>query len=197
MSTLPNAVLALADAFNDIRRPKGVPCLWDISPEELSAYQHHEFDHGGWVAEYLYFLPRTMHAGVIEDDWWFIPEVTGQRIAETDPESWPLRRAEALDHFLTSVFESSRTRADTGSTIDSWICAIALMGKDVRPFLAKVEESHDLILKYYAENADNLNQTSLSNAFWKSSPDKGRQVVDWFLSKNVRDLIERSYGIRL
>jgi len=197
MKPLPDAVLALIDAFKDIRKPKGVPSLWDIDSEGLSAYQHHEFDHPSWANEYLYFLPRTIHAGVLEDDWWFIPEVTGERINETDLQSWPLKRVEALNHFLNSLFDSLVTEADTGSAIDSWVCAIAHMGLDVRPFLSQIEKSQDHILSYYAENADDLSQMRLSNSFWKSSEDKYRQVIEWFRSKKVNDLIEDSYGIRL
>jgi len=169
----------------------------EISEEELYDYQSHVFDRGSWVTEYLYLFPRTIQAGVIENEWWFSPEATGKRIRETDLPSWPKKRVDALNHFLTTLFDFSISKPDTGDAIDSWICAIAHMGLNIQPYLSQIEASDYHILSYYVENAHDLSQKKLSNSSWESLQIEHNQIVEWFYSDKVSSLIEKAYGIRL
>jgi len=214
MDPLPAALDALYAAFADVPKPtriEGCPCciedkdvdvllarpLRDLSSRELSAYASSAFLTVGEVADYLYFLPRILEISIKEKGWWPDIEVSGRAIAQTDPGSWPAQRLEALKAVLHAKLVSLISRDDTGWEIDDWLCAIAKAGLDVRPFLVQLQASPAHVLAFYGDNAQTLPRRKLSNAFWEL-PDPGHdQIVEWFASEPVADILFQAYGVVL
>lgn len=214
MNALEESIDALYAAFSDVPKPKKIdacPCcieaknlcellikpLRELSPDDLSSYASSAFLTGGDVPDYLYFLPRILHISATNDFWWPDPEVTGRAISNTELLSWPPKRLNVLRNFLHRLIDSFLARKDSGADIDSWICAIAKMRMDVRPYLSQIEKSSVHVLAFYEENANRLTQRRLSNSFWEPPNDGYDQVVDWFGTEAVGDMIEEAYGVVL
>jgi hypothetical protein len=214
MNTLSESIDALYVALSDVPKPRKIdacPCcigdknicelltkpLRELSPDDLSSYASSAFLTAGDVPDYLYFLPRILDITVTSDFWWPDPEVTGRAIRNTEPLSWPPKRLNALQDFLHRVIDSSLEREDSGSDIDSWICAIAKMRMDVRPYLSQIEKSSVHVLAFYEENANRLTQRRLSNSFWEPPNEGYDQVVHWFGTEAVGDIVAGAYGVVL
>lgn len=214
MNTLMDSIESLYAAFSDVPKPKRIdacPCCIDeknlcallttplrkLTPEELTSYASSAFLTAGDVPDYLYFLPRILEISVTIAYWWPDPEVTGRAINSTDPRLWCLKRLAAVEGFLHSLIGSLLERDDSGFDIDSWICAIGKMGLDVRRYLSQIEASPPHVLLYYEENANRLTQRRLSNDFWEPPNDAYDQVVNWFGTKVVGDIVLGAYGVAL
>jgi hypothetical protein len=214
MNALPESIEALYAAFCDVPKPNKIdacPCcietknlcelltkpLRELSPDDLSSYASSAFLTAGDVPDYLYFLPRILDITATNNYWWPDPEITGRAISNTQPLAWPLKRLDAFHDFLHSVIDSFLERKDSGSDIDSWICAIGKMGMDVRPYLTQIETSPVHVLAFYEENANRLTQRRLSNSFWEPPNEGYDQVVHWFGTEAVGDIIMGAYGVVL
>lgn len=214
MNALTDSINALYSAFSDVPKPKNInacPCcideknlcelltkqLRELSPDDLSSYASSAFLTAGDVPDYLYFLPRILDITVTSDFWWPDPEVTGRAISNTEPLSWPPKRLSAFHDFLHCLIDSFLERENSGSDIDSWICAIGKMRIDVRPYLSQIEKSPLHVLAFYEENANRLTQRRLSNSFWEPPSEGYDQVVHWFGTEAVGDIIVGAYGVVL
>jgi len=210
MSRLEESIDQLYVAFADIPKPRhidGCPCcmtddelnvllsrnLKQITPQELSPYAMHALLTVGSVPDYLYFLPRILHITATDDSWWPAPEVTGRAIHSTEPQNWPDARINALESFLAAVVRASLA-PDRHHMIDSWLCAIALMGIDVQPHLNAIEQSTDAVLAYFNDNASDIPHRRLRNGFWKLPCGGHDKIVNWFHSAKVRHILFNAYG---
>lgn len=214
MPTLEDAISQLYEAFADVPTPTDIdacPCcadrknlctltslpLRDISADDLGPYAASAFLTVGDVPDYLYFLPRILECYALNEFWWPVPEVTGRAIANTHPNEWPTPRSAAFHQFLTSLIAHLLEQADSGSELDSWLCAIARMGLDVRPFLSQIQESPPHVLSFYAANANQLTERKLANLFWELPNTGHDQILVWFGSEPVSDIIFQAYGVVL
>lgn len=214
MDKLSDAIEALYHAFGDLPKPKNIeacPCcadeknldllrakpLRDLFSDDLGPYAASAFLTIGGVSDYLYFLPRILEIHASDIDWWPSPEITGRAIHKTAPSSWPTKRSDALAAFLHSLFDAFIREDCSGNQIDSWICAIAMSGLDTQPYLSQIEISPDHVLAYYRKNAGKLGERKLSNTFWELPIPGYDQVIHWFGTKTVSDIIFDAYGVSL
>ena len=183
MDALSKAIDDFYQASAEVKVPRhidGCPCcietntirlllatpLRELAPDDLVSYAYSALLTVGDCSDYLYFLPRIIEISIREDSWWPDIEVTARAIHSTDLELWPLRRREALLLLLLAVIDHI---VDSGSywRIDGWLCAIARMGVNVRPHLAKIETNTAAVLQYFEDNAQCLKDGKLCNAFWE------------------------------
>ena len=213
MSKLEDAIEQLYVAFGDIPKPRGISgctcCLEEkeiekllssrlreISPSDLASYASSAFLTVGDVPDYLYFLPRILEISATDKFWWPDIEVTGRAIQSAMPESWPKERRSALVSFLHVVIETAIEASDFWK-IDEWLCAIARMEFDVRPYLQQLSKTPAAVLGYFELNASRLPQKRLSNAFWEL-PCRGHDaIVKWFYSDEIRKIPFDAYGYLL
>ena len=211
MTTLTDAIDYFYREFADIAIPHHIdacPCcvndkriplllatpLRKIQPDDLTSYASSALLTVGDVPDYLYFLPRILEISILENSWWPDIEVTAKAINSTRLESWPKHRRDALTALLMAVIDEI-VDSDNHDRIDPWICAIASMGFDVHPYLARIEKSPAAVLEYFEDNAGCLkNKGRLRNAFWEL-PNAGHDViVQWFKSDAIRKIPFDAYG---
>lgn len=78
--------------------------------------------------------------------------------------------------------------------MDAWLCAIARMELDVRPYLAMIERDSAAVLHYFEDNAEDLKYGKLRNASWQL-PSVGHDViVQWFKSDAICAIPFQAYG---
>lgn len=210
MSTFEHAIERLYAAFADIPKPRHIDgcahCLDDkgidrllatppraLSPNDLSPYASSAFLTVGDVADYLYFLPRILEISAIDDSWWPDPEVTGRAIRSAKPDSWPGSRLEAVGSFLAAVIDTAITSGEHHK-LDGWLCAIARMGFDVRPYLQQLATSPAAVLAYFEDNVSSLPRNRLSNSFWELPCSGHDAIVEWFYSDEIRRIPFDAYG---
>jgi hypothetical protein len=210
MSPLEVAIDRLYLAFADIAPPRhidGCPCcieakqipvllatpLRSIVANELASYASSALLTVGEVPDYLYFLPRILEISVFDDSWWPDIEVTARAIHSTSLQSWPTVRIDALTLLLRAVIDDAIASCRY-SRIDGWLCAIARMSFDVRPYLAQIEKSPAAVLQYFEDNAECLKRNELSNAFWELPNEGHEAIVNWFKSDAIRKIPFEAYG---
>jgi hypothetical protein len=213
MDALSNAIDDLYRAFADVATPRhidGCPCciddkrlsvliatpLRDLAPDDLASYASSALLTVGDVSDYLHFLPRILEISIRDISWWPDIEVTARAICSTDLQSWPPHRRQALLSFLDAVVDHI---IDSGShwRIDDWLCAIARMALDVRPYLARIERNPAAVLEYFEDNAECLQNGALCNPFWELPNENYDAIVQWFRSEAVRKIPFEAYGYRM
>ena len=204
MSTLDVAIENLYSAFSDAMRPSSIEgcdhCinrkeiatllakeLKQLEGDDLSPYASSAFLTVGDVPDYLYFLPRILEISAKDDGWWPTPEVTGRAISETNPNNWTIERSEALREFLAAKIRQLMETNDV-DTIDEWLCGIARMGLDVRPFLAILETSPATVAGLYRLNCRKLDRGKLSNEFWELPNEGHNVIVEWLRRDDIKKL---------
>jgi len=212
MKSLADSIDALYLAFGDVPKPRtieGCPCciekknigtllskpLRELSPGDLSSYASSAFLTVGEVADYLYFLPRIIKISCTESGWWPDVPVTGSAVSETHPADWPSLRRDALCDVLHAVVQETARISDAGWIIDDWICAIAKMGLPVGPFLGQMESHPALVLSFYERNSQSMMKQRLSNSFWDRTDPGYDEVLAWFESPKVSQIIMEAYGL--
>ena len=210
MPALNQAIDEFYIAFSDIPVPRhidGCPCcignkrilqllstpLRTISADDLASYASSALLTVGDISDYLFFLPRIMEISILNESWWPDIEVTARAIHSTRIHAWPSRRREALTSILNAVMQNIIV-SKAYWTIDSWICAIARMELNVQQYLAMIETDSAAVLHYFEDNAEDLKNGKLSNAFWEL-PNVGHDVVvQWFKSDAIRAIPFQAYG---
>jgi hypothetical protein len=210
MRDLRDAIEQLYRAFDSTPKPRhidGCPCCIDrkevhvllgkslraITPSEMASYASSAFLTVGNVADYLYFLPRILEVTATDSSWWPGPEVTGRAIRTANPQAWNATRRAALDGYLEAVVETAVGTGDY-DLLDGWICAIARMGFDVRPYLGQIAKCPEAVLAYFETNAEGLPRNKLANAFWELPCPGHDAVVDWFFSPEIAKVPFEAYG---
>jgi hypothetical protein len=213
MRTLSDSIEGLYRAFSVIPKPlhiDGCPCCIDrkeigvllgkslrtITPNEMASYASSAFLTVGDVADYLYYLPRIMEITATVPSWWPDPEVTGRAIKTAKPETWTAAQRTALSEYLEAVVGSA---IQTGSyyQLDGWICAIAGMGFDVRPYLEQIGRCPGAVLEYFQANIDSLPRNRLTNAFWDLPCPMHDIIVAWFFSPEIAEIPFNAFGCSL
>lgn len=212
MTALANAIDDLYDAFKDIKAPSeivGCPCcidevtlakicatpLRELSPDDLSPYASSALLTVGDVRDYLYLLPRILEISVYDEYWWPDIAVTGRAVNSIEPGSWPEFRQKALHRFLDATIEYF-VRSKNYSPLDDWMCAIATMDVDVRPFLSIIETSDPAVLEFFNDNSGTLSDERLTNAFWKLPNIGHDMIVKWFKSEKISKIPFEAYGYK-
>jgi len=63
------------------------------------------------------------------------------------------------------------------------------------PFLARVAAVGPRLIEFYEANSQPLIDGRLANGFWDEALDEQKQVVEWFRSAEIQDLIKAQYGL--
>ncbi len=212
MKSLTDSIHALYAAFGKVVKPlkiEACPCCIDkeeirtlltkplrqLTGTELSSYSESAFHTGGDKGDYLFFLPRILELKCFGESGWPDVEIIGAAIGETLPESWPEERKVALIDVLHASIQQAIDREDGGSTIDSWICAIARMRLNPLPFLERVKVCPKALLSYYEHNSQSLAKQRLSNSFWEKGSPGYETVLAWFENPEVSAGIQAGYGL--
>ncbi|MEY2881846.1 MAG: hypothetical protein RLZZ15_4226 [Verrucomicrobiota bacterium] len=207
------AIEAVYQAFAGVRRPaviEGCPCcierkgvdvllskpLREISAEELSPYAASVFLTVGGLDDFRYLVPRILQISATNNSWWPDPEVVGRSLANGDWQAWARPERDAVVRLLETRFDALLS-GDEWTEIDSWLCAVARAGLDLRRFLGELAANKTAMLAFYERNANAAWERRLANGFWDDAPDGAKQVVDWFHSAAVSGAIFESYGLDL
>lgn len=207
------AIERLYQAFSTVPKPhyiEGCPCCIDrkdvgtllskplraLTPNELASYAASAFLTVGERADYLYFLPRILEVSATEPWCWPSPEVTARAIRTADSESWAVGQREALSGFLMAVIDAAILTKEY-YCLDGWVCAIARIGFDVRPYLDRIAGCPEAVLAFFECNSDTLPRRVLSNAFWERPSQAHDLIVNWFYSDEIARIPFEAYGYRL
>jgi len=210
MDKLSNAINNFYQAFADVSAPDhidGCPCcitekeiqtllttpLRELSQDDLASYASSALLTVGSDSDYLYYLPRIVEISISDDSWWPDIEVTARAIESTNIESWPEKRRDALIELLDAVIDHILD-SSAYDLIDQWVYAAARMKLDVRRLLAKIERNADAVLEYWVDNAQNLHEERLGNAFWELPNEGHDEIVRWFQSEPIRKIYSEAYG---
>ncbi len=210
MLALTQAIDDFYCAFSEVKAPRhidGCPCCIDnkriphllstplraLSSEDLASYASSALLTVGDVSDYLFFLPRIMEISILDESWWPDIEVTARAIHSAQLHAWPSHRRNALVTLLNAVIQNV-IEAKAYWQIDGWLCAIARMELDVRPYLAMIEKDSAAVLRYFEDNAEDLKYGKLHNAFWEL-PNAGHDIiVQWFKSDAISAIPFQAYG---
>jgi hypothetical protein len=209
LHSLKDAIERLYEAFSTVppaRHIDGCPCcidrkevgallgtpLRDLTQDDLSPYASSAFltVEG---ADYLYFLPRILEITATDLSWYPDPEVTGRAIQSTRIETWTAEQRAALNDYLESVVGTAIECGDY-DLLDGWICTIARMGLDVRPFLGQIAKCPGAVLAYFEWNAECLPRKKLANPFWELPCAAHDTIVAWFYSAEIAKIPYQAYG---
>ncbi len=211
---LSNAVNGVYDGFKAVRRPSkidGCRCciedkqvhvllskpLRDLSPDELTSYASSVFLTVGSEADFRYYLPRILEITVTDSGWWPDPEVVGHKLSLAAWSKWSVAERESITRLFEIHFDELVAATD-GWSLDSWLCGLARSGTELKPFLDKLSANPAAALAVYQQNANELMDRRLGNAFWEDAPQAAlQQIVAWFHSPDISLLILRSYGVDL
>lgn len=208
---LQQAVENLYAAFGGIRKPgeiDGCPCCIDekgasillskplrsLTPDDLTHYASSVLLTVGTVDDFLYFLPRILEIVVIDPGWYPDKEVVAMRINDAEFFNWEARYRDALLSYFDAALESA-ILANDGYEIDSWMCALGKIFSDLSPYLARISSHPQSLIKYYEDNSECLVKGKLDNAFWDDTQETYKQVLAWFGSPEIRELIDKTYGL--
>lgn len=171
--------------------------LREITAKELGPYAASALLTVGEPADYRYYLPRILEVSLTVPGWWPGFEVTGRAMRDAGWQCWSAAEVAALQALFMTLWELLIERGDV-SALDSLLCGLAIAGADLRSWLDRLAASPQAALLLYAQNANELAEGRLANAFWDyAAPDQQGRVVDWFRRDPIRSLILESYGVWL
>ena len=213
MSSLDHAISQLYQEFASIPRPRHIEACPCCLPEEvidvllktpkvseipepfLYPYAKHIFGTVGSEKDFLYFLPRILELAASDQDGMVDVEIIGRGIGLCDLKAWTSKQHEAL-HNLYRIVIRRLMNPDHHNQIDSWMCAISLGKSPVKAFLNSISQHESAILDYFNFNANRLPQRKLANPFWKLPNTGHDEIVNWFYSDLVKEIVLRNYGFR-
>jgi len=70
------------------------------------------------------------------------------------------------------------------------------MGLPLEPFLSQIESSPSVLLSFHEHNSHSLKRNRLGNAFWARSDLGYAEVLAWFASPKIGQLILDGYGLK-
>jgi hypothetical protein len=197
---LQEAIEKVYEAFSDVPTSSFIlPSrqLREITPEELSKHAESIRLTVGSEQDFIYFLPRILEICVLDPHWWPSPEVILEGMAHAKFQTWPAQRRKAVlryfDVVLTDLFDAEE---DNGHEIDQWTCALGRVFRNVKPYLDRIRAHPQKLIQYYECNSKALLSNNLSSAFWDDAPDTKQEVIDWFKSPDIKDLIQTTYGLK-
>ncbi len=199
--------------FNDVPKPpviEGCPCcierkgvdvllntpLRQITPDQLSSYAFSVFNTVGCIEDFLYFLPRILEISASDMSWSPGPELVAAKMKTAGFHEWQESRKATVVSYYNAVLEIALGPELSGWEIDSWICALGHIFPDVSVFLERLQKHPQKVVEYYEENSDGLIKGRLTNSFWDEASESAyAQVMAWFKSEPVRNLIDAQYGL--
>lgn len=212
MTQLASAIENLYTAFGDVEKPtviEACPCcltseeiktlltkpLRELAPSEISSYSSDALFTVGSVADYVYFLPRILDISINDEMWWPDIEVSAKKIKSLVQAGLNADKIFALSDFFDKAIEQILI---TGKyhRLDEWICGTASANFDVRLALTKIESNSDAVIEYFNSNAKELQRNRLSNAFWVLPDPKHDEIVAWFKSEPISEMLLSSYGYK-
>lgn len=171
--------------------------LRQLTPDELSSYAASVFLTVGRESDFRFFLPRILEISVSDRSWWPALEVVLERLVRANWDAWPQEETEPLLRLFEAAFDESIVLPENAaSEVDSWLCALAIAGVDVAPYLRKLQApaAEEVMSDYFVLNAPDLRKGRLANPFWKDHSDKAAPVIAVLKSPGVRSAIRRLYG---
>jgi hypothetical protein len=98
--------------------------------------------------------------------------------------------------YFNEVLKSFLINENTGNEIDEWICALGNLRVDLSPYLSLIKSHPTRLIEFYEVNSEALQKGKLRNGFWSDAADAENQVVVWFQSPEIRNDIDKAYGIK-
>lgn len=212
MTSLSSTIDSLYCSFEDVAKPTSVeacPCcmtaeeteillakpLRELTSSDLSTYSADALLTVGSVADYVYFLPRILDISINDEMWWPDIEVSAKKIKTIVETGLSSDKSSAITNFFDAAIEHI-LQTENYHRLDEWVCAIAAAHFDVHSALERIEAKSDAVIEYFASNAKELNRDRLSNAFWVLPNEKHDEIVAWFKSKKVSNILMNTYGYR-
>lgn len=215
---LPPLQQAIEDtyrAFANVRRPSRLdacPCCLDqgmverlmktplrqLTSHDLRHYAYSVLLTSGSFADFRFFLPRLLDLCLRQDAGAVDPQLLLDRARMAEWQTWPAELQAALLGLFDAAFEAALEQSeDPGGAVDTWICALALAGLDVLPYLRRLETQERLpvLIGYHWCNAEPLSRGKLGNSYWSGRKALSAPVVQWFQSPPVREAIDRHYQL--
>lgn len=205
MLELQPAIDDVYRAFAGVPRPRvieGCPCciegkevdkllttpLREICAEDLASYAASAFLTVGSTADYLFLLPRILEVSATEDAWWPDVEVTGRAMRDAQPERWQPAQRDAVQQLFAAVIDDA-IEAAAFDKLDEWVCAAGRAGFAVAPLLRRIAESRAAVRGYFDINARSLRKRKLANAFWERPSAAHDEIVAWFESAAIHEML--------
>lgn len=210
---LRQAIDGLYAAFAAVARPKtidGCRCciddagvatlltkpLREITERELSSYAASALLTVGTPADYRYYLPRILELNVRCGGWWPDIEVIGRAMFQAQWFDWTEKERVAIEHFFQMRIEDLILEK-LYFELDGYICGAARARVPVAPLLTRIASSVEAVLGFYQQNANELPEQKLANAFWEEEQEAARPVIHWFFSPEIKAIILDAYGVDL
>lgn len=139
-------------------------------------------------------LPRIVDLSVQDRSLGPSYEVVCSSLARAKWLAWPEPLVSSINDVFAAALEKAIIEFD-GRWIDELICGFALAGLDVAPFLARLEQEDatKALVRFYECNSHSLMKNKLGNAFWRGEKAKAIEVIEWFNSATVVEIINRYY----
>jgi hypothetical protein len=209
---LRQAIEYVYKSFRDVPKPASVdscPCCIDktkicvllskplrnLTPDDLSDYASDVFLTCGAVEDFLYYLPRILEILATELGWWPDPEVVARAIYTSGYHSWPEHQRQSVANYFDTMMNDLINTEDSGTEIDSWICALGRLHVDLAPFLRLIAAKGPRLIEYYEINSQPLIDGRLANGFWDDAPSEKNQIMNWFRSPGIQEAIKAEYGL--
>jgi len=144
--------------------------------------------------QFAYYLPRHLDIAATDTEGWCPePEVIGRTMAEMGADSWSTPQRTAIESLLRLMIHKSLDPSKHRE-IDQWLCCIAHVGFAVKPHLNVIAKCKSAVLAYFADNPKVV-ERKLGNPFWELPNQGYNEIVDWFHSKVVRDILYDEYHL--
>ena len=173
------------------------PALRDLTPDDLDDYSASAVLTWGDIDDFRHFLPRIFELMAIDG---FNPlsgaEAIVSRLRHCERRTWPDQEQRALaDYFrafwrLMLASEPQDEHWPWDWSIDTLLCSIAGAEDDLSPYLDRwlldpIPTARCQLAAFVGENADNIVEGELGNAFWSDRPRQSVQVLAWLPDQRV------------
>jgi len=177
--------------------------LRDLTGEQIGPYAGWALSTVGSVRDYKHFLPRIIEQAILGPNWMGTrPPVTASRLNIAEWRAWPRpEHAAALEVFVAALRDSFHQHPDDGGDASEWLCALAVLGEDVRPLLREwASEPSGNALLQIANLATELSAFASLDAreqiFWADVRSETRaEIVSWLTSAQVGASLAAAHGI--
>lgn len=212
MVSITSAIEDLYRAFGEVPKPEIIhacPCcmtadeveillkkpLRELTSEDLSSFASSALLTVGDIPDYLYYLPRILEISIQDEMFYPCIEISGDKIRMTEPSTWPSSRLNAVIAFFQAAIDEMIV-SEKYYSIDEWMCCIAALTVDMRPFLDQIESNEGAVLEYFDANAKCLPNGKLCNPFWEEPRPGHDEIVNWFKSEAISNILFDAYGYR-
>lgn len=172
--------------------------LRELTAEQIGGYAGWAITTVGGVDHYRHFLPRILElsargaAGQIG----LAPPSLAQKLNHAGWRSWPNDEYVAISTLFAAAWPIHRETGSHHEAAADWLCAIALLGGDVRPllsgWLSADPSTHALVQAgWLVMSADSFLGPQSEADYWaEADPDSFGQVLAWMFSPPVKSALE-------